>query len=156
MDEFDLFAVKSKKANKANSSICLLGESMARQSAFEINGPFRTERLNYVWPNKSRVTLEVPGPRPTIQSSGNSFTHSFCAMYVCVLMKGAIKKELINRRFFRRSNNLFPRSPSLLMAHWLMRSNSSLVPSIISIQAFSFKKNTKHQKEAPFLRTKLS
>ena len=37
MDEFDLFAVKSKKANKTNLSIRFLGESMARQSAFEIN-----------------------------------------------------------------------------------------------------------------------
>ena len=36
---FDLFAVKSKKANKTNSSIRFLGESMARQSAFEINWP---------------------------------------------------------------------------------------------------------------------
>ena len=36
-DEFDLFAVKSKKANKTNSSAHFLGESMARQSAFEIN-----------------------------------------------------------------------------------------------------------------------
>ena len=39
MDEFDLFAVKSKKANKTNSSLCFLGESMARQFAFEINWP---------------------------------------------------------------------------------------------------------------------
>ena len=38
-DEFDLFAVKSKKANKTNSSVRFLGESMARQSAFEINWP---------------------------------------------------------------------------------------------------------------------
>ena len=37
MDEFNLFAVKSKKANKTNSSIRFLGESMVRQSAFEIN-----------------------------------------------------------------------------------------------------------------------
>ena len=36
-DEFDLFAVRSKKANKTNSSVRFLGESMARQSAFEIN-----------------------------------------------------------------------------------------------------------------------
>ena len=36
-DEFDLFAVKSKKANKTNLSVRFLGESMARQSAFEIN-----------------------------------------------------------------------------------------------------------------------
>ena len=28
MDEFDLFAVKSKKANKTNSSVHFLGESM--------------------------------------------------------------------------------------------------------------------------------
>ena len=39
MDEFDLFAVKSKKANKTNSSFCFLGESMVRQSAFKINWP---------------------------------------------------------------------------------------------------------------------
>ena len=37
MDEFDLFAVKSEKANKTRSSIRFLGESMACQSAFEIN-----------------------------------------------------------------------------------------------------------------------
>jgi hypothetical protein len=37
MDEVDLFAMKSKKANKTNSSVRFLGESMARQSAFEIN-----------------------------------------------------------------------------------------------------------------------
>ena len=37
MDQFDLFAVKSKKANKANSSVRFLGEFMARQSDFEIN-----------------------------------------------------------------------------------------------------------------------
>ena len=36
-DEFDLFAVKSKKANKTNLSVHFLGESVARQSAFEIN-----------------------------------------------------------------------------------------------------------------------
>ena len=36
-DEFDLFAMKSKKANKTNSSVRFLGESMARQSAFKIN-----------------------------------------------------------------------------------------------------------------------
>jgi hypothetical protein len=38
-DEFDLFAVKSKKAIKTNSSVCFLGESMVRQSAFKINWP---------------------------------------------------------------------------------------------------------------------
>ena len=32
-DKFDLFAVKSKKANKTNSSVHFLGESMVRQSA---------------------------------------------------------------------------------------------------------------------------
>ena len=37
MDEFYLFAVKSKKANKTNLSVPFLGESMTRQSAFEIN-----------------------------------------------------------------------------------------------------------------------
>ena len=36
-DKFDLFAVKSKKAKETNSSVRFLGESMARQSAFEIN-----------------------------------------------------------------------------------------------------------------------
>ena len=36
-DEFDLFTVKSKKTNKTNSSVRFFGESMARQSAFEIN-----------------------------------------------------------------------------------------------------------------------
>ena len=36
-DEFDLFARKSNKANKINSSVRFLGESMARQSALEIN-----------------------------------------------------------------------------------------------------------------------
>ena len=36
-DEFDLFAMNSKKANKTNLSICFLGESMACQSAFRIN-----------------------------------------------------------------------------------------------------------------------
>ena len=39
MDEFDLFAVKSKKANKTKLSVRFLGESMAWQSAFEINWP---------------------------------------------------------------------------------------------------------------------
>ena len=34
MNEFVLFAVKSKKANKTNSFVCFLGESTARQSAF--------------------------------------------------------------------------------------------------------------------------
>ena len=38
-DEFDLFAVKSKKAKKTNLFVRFLGESMARQSAFEINWP---------------------------------------------------------------------------------------------------------------------
>ena len=37
MVEFDLFDIKSKKANKANSSVLILGEFMANQSAFEIN-----------------------------------------------------------------------------------------------------------------------
>ena len=41
MDEFDLFAMKSKKANKTNLSVHFLGESMAHQSAFEINWPLR-------------------------------------------------------------------------------------------------------------------
>jgi hypothetical protein len=36
-DEFDLFDVKSKKANKPNLSFHFLGESMECQSAFEIN-----------------------------------------------------------------------------------------------------------------------
>ena len=36
-DKFDLFAEKSKKANKTNLYVHFLGESMARQSAFEIN-----------------------------------------------------------------------------------------------------------------------
>ena len=36
-DEFDLFAVKSKKANKSNSSVRFLEGSTACQSAFEIN-----------------------------------------------------------------------------------------------------------------------
>ena len=33
-NEFVLIAVKSKKANKTNSSVCFLGESKARKSAF--------------------------------------------------------------------------------------------------------------------------
>ena len=33
-NEFVLFAVKSKKANKTNLLVCFLGESTARQSAF--------------------------------------------------------------------------------------------------------------------------
>ena len=33
-DQFDLFAVKSKKANKTNSSIPFFGKSMTRQSVF--------------------------------------------------------------------------------------------------------------------------
>ena len=37
MDEFDLFAVKSKKANKTNWFVRFLGESMGRQSAFKID-----------------------------------------------------------------------------------------------------------------------
>ena len=37
MDEFDLFAVRSKKANKINSSIHFLGELSRPQIAFEIN-----------------------------------------------------------------------------------------------------------------------
>ena len=36
-DEFDLFAIKSKRANKTNLSVHFLGESMVRQSAFEID-----------------------------------------------------------------------------------------------------------------------
>ena len=35
-DEFDLFAFLLFMANKSNSSLRFLGESMARQSAFEI------------------------------------------------------------------------------------------------------------------------
>ena len=37
MDKFDLLAVKSKKANKTDLSVRILGETMVRQSAFEIN-----------------------------------------------------------------------------------------------------------------------
>ena len=37
MDELVLFASLLFTANKSNSSVCFLGESMARQSAFEIN-----------------------------------------------------------------------------------------------------------------------
>ena len=43
----DLFAVKSKKANKTNLSVRFLGESMARQSAFEINWSLEISQ-NYV------------------------------------------------------------------------------------------------------------
>ena len=32
--EFDLFAMKSKRANKENSFVCFLGESTACQSAY--------------------------------------------------------------------------------------------------------------------------
>ena len=35
-DEFDLFAVKSKKAKKTNSSVRFLGEVTARQFCFDI------------------------------------------------------------------------------------------------------------------------
>ena len=34
MNEFEFFALKSKKVNKTNSFVRFLGESMARQSAF--------------------------------------------------------------------------------------------------------------------------
>ena len=37
MDEFVSFAFLLFMANKSNSSVCFLGESVARQSAFEIN-----------------------------------------------------------------------------------------------------------------------
>jgi hypothetical protein len=37
MDEIDLFAVKSKKANKTNSSVRFLGEVSRPKIAFEIN-----------------------------------------------------------------------------------------------------------------------
>ena len=47
-DEFDLFALKSKKANKTNSSVCFLGESMARQSAFEINLPLKEAKFQNI------------------------------------------------------------------------------------------------------------
>ena len=43
-DKFNLFAVKSKKAN---SSVRFLGESMARQSAFKINRPLAYEITLY-------------------------------------------------------------------------------------------------------------
>jgi hypothetical protein len=33
-NKFVLFAMKSKKANKTNSFVCFLGESMVRQSSF--------------------------------------------------------------------------------------------------------------------------
>ena len=36
-DEFDLFAVKSKKANKTNPSVHILGEVSRPSIAFEIN-----------------------------------------------------------------------------------------------------------------------
>ena len=38
-DEFDLFAVKSKKVNKTNSFIHFLGEVSRPYIAFEINWP---------------------------------------------------------------------------------------------------------------------
>ena len=50
MDEFDLFAVKSKKSNKTNLSVRFWGESMARQSAFKINWPLNIE--NWIWKYK--------------------------------------------------------------------------------------------------------
>ena len=37
MDEFDLFAVKSKKANKTNSSVHFMEEVSRPKIAFEIN-----------------------------------------------------------------------------------------------------------------------
>ena len=54
---------------------------------------FRTERLNYVWPNKSRVTLEVPKANNTIQ---RKFIHSFILCYVCVCVNEGGNKERIN------------------------------------------------------------
>ena len=48
-DEFDLFAVKSKKANKTNSSFRFLGESMARQSVY-----------GFIWPLGPIVHYTAP------------------------------------------------------------------------------------------------
>ena len=48
MDEFDLFAVKSEKANKTNSSIRFLGEFMARQSTFQIDWPLANVLLSNI------------------------------------------------------------------------------------------------------------
>ena len=61
-DEFDLFAVKSKKANKTNLSVRFLGESMARQSAFKINWPLVTafEALEWGWGYLNRDNIDGP------------------------------------------------------------------------------------------------
>ena len=47
-DEFDLFAVKSKKANKTNSTVRFLVESMARQSAYGFIRPLKVIS-NKIW-----------------------------------------------------------------------------------------------------------
>ena len=66
MDEFDLFAAKSKKANCTNSSIRSLGESMARQSAFEIIWP-----LGATWGFLRMLGMwDGPlGPKPKIKQN---------------------------------------------------------------------------------------
>ena len=47
-NEFVLFAVKSKKANKTNSFVRFLGESTAHQSAF-----------GFIWPLATRESLDL-------------------------------------------------------------------------------------------------
>ena len=74
-DEFDLFAVKSKKANKTNLSVRFLGESMARQSAFKINWPLVTafEALEWGWGYLNRDNIDGP--------DGTSNTKASCTYF---------------------------------------------------------------------------
>ena len=58
---FDLFAVKSKKANKTNSFVHFLGESTARKSAF-----------GFIWPLAGKKTLFL------VHISNKSRSFLFC------------------------------------------------------------------------------
>ena len=56
MDEFVLFAFLLLMANKSNSSVCFLGESMARQSAFRFYLTFT--KVKELFANWSHVFLK--------------------------------------------------------------------------------------------------
>ena len=59
-NEFVLFAVKRKKANKTNSFVRFLGESTARQSAFGLIWPLLfSQESFYFWISKLETPLQV-------------------------------------------------------------------------------------------------
>ena len=91
-DEFVLFAFLLFKANKSNSSVCFLGESTARQSAFWFYLTFRSSsRLsNYMYSMdflSSHFITNVSWPFPVIKiKTGDTQCIKACYFTTCTLL----------------------------------------------------------------------